>query len=57
MFYYCINYLLYVQKPEPFTDVVKQLKDTKAIYNVKAACNDFLGKLNLISNDARQEDK
>ena len=52
-----INYLLYVQKPEPFIDVIKEVKKTKATYNVKAACNDFLGKLNLVKNDAGHEDK
>ena len=25
-----INYLLYVQKPEPFIDVIKQVKNTNA---------------------------
>lgn len=52
-----INYLLYVQKPDPFIGVIKQVKETQASYNVKAACNDFLGKLNLIPNDMAHEDK
>ncbi|MEO5650098.1 MAG: sulfatase [Ginsengibacter sp.] len=51
-----INYLLYVQKPEPFTDVINEVKNAKVIYNVKAACNDFLGKMNLVDNNAENED-
>lgn len=52
-----VNYLLYVQNPKPFIDVVTEVKNSKATYNVKAACNDFLGKLGLVKNDAAHEDK
>lgn len=49
------HYLLYVQNPTPFTDVVYEVKNSKAAYNVKASCNDFPGKLGLIKNDADHE--
>lgn len=52
-----VNYLLYVQNPTPFTDVVNEVKESKATYNIKAACNDFLGKLGLVKNDADHEAK
>ncbi|MDF9796459.1 arylsulfatase A-like enzyme [Catalinimonas alkaloidigena] len=46
-----INYLLYVQKPEPFVQTVREVKDNVAInYNVSAASKDFLGRLGLIPN-------
>ncbi len=51
-----VNYLLYVQNPTPFTDVVNEVKNSNAAYNVKAACNDFPGKLGLVKNDADHED-
>ncbi|MEO6707580.1 MAG: sulfatase [Ginsengibacter sp.] len=51
-----INYLLYVKDPSPFIDTVAKVKNNEKInYNVKAACNDFLGKLGLIKNDADHE--
>ena len=52
-----INYLLYVQKPQPFSDVINEVKNTQVIYNVKAACNDFIGKLDLVNKNAAHGDK
>ncbi len=52
-----VNYLLYVKNPTSFTDVITEVKNSTATYNVKAACNDFLGKLGLIKNDAKHEEK
>lgn len=47
-----VNYLLYVQNPKPFIETVQQSRLKKGVnYNVKAACNDFLGKLRLIENN------
>ncbi len=52
-----VNYLLYVQNATSFVDVITDVKNSKANKNVKAACNDFLGKLGLVKNDAEHEDK
>ncbi len=52
-----VNYLLYIKNVDLFTATIKEVKGQKAIsYNVKAACNDFLGKLGLVANDAEHED-
>jgi len=46
-----INYLLYVDKPEPFVETVREVKDNKDVnYNVSAASKDFLGRLGIIPN-------
>lgn len=52
-----INYLLYVRDPAPFVEFVTRVKSSQATYNVKAAANDFLGKFNLVKNDAEYEDE
>jgi len=47
-----INYLLYVKNKEPFIDTIKEVHDMEGrIYNVKAACMDFLGSLGLVPNN------
>ena len=47
-----INYLLYVDDPEPFIETVKEVKDRERLdYNISAACKDFLGRLGLIPNN------
>jgi len=46
-----VNYLLYTDNKEPFVKAVVDVRNNKAtIYNVKAACSDFLGSLNLLPN-------
>lgn len=51
-----VNYLLYVKDPKPFIPMMNKIRDDKEIgYNVKAACNDVLGKLGLIRNDFDQQ--
>ena len=46
-----INYLLYVENKQPFIETIKSVHDSKGqIYNVKAACMDFLGSLGLVPN-------
>jgi hypothetical protein len=51
-----INYLLYLPKSEFFIDTIKKVKRRKnAGYMVKAACNDFLGKMGLIENNPDTE--
>lgn len=47
-----VNYLLYVDNKEPFVETVKEIHDLPgSIYNVKAACMDFLGSLGLVPNN------
>ncbi|MGQ7868233.1 sulfatase-like hydrolase/transferase [Sunxiuqinia sp. sy24] len=47
-----LNYLLYVDNKQPFVEVVKAVREKKiSIYNVKAACADFLGSLGLLPNN------
>lgn len=47
-----INYLLYVDNKQPFVETIKAVhKMSNRIYNVKAACVDFLGSLGLVPND------
>ncbi len=51
-----INALLYIDTKQPFIDTiekVRQMPDRN--YNVKAACMDFLGILNLVPNTADNE--
>ncbi|UBM59146.1 sulfatase [Marinilongibacter aquaticus] len=50
-----LNYLLYVHEPAPFVQTVQTVKQEAKNYNVKAACNDILGKLHLIANDDAHE--
>lgn len=46
-----INYLLYVQNPEPFIETIKKVKDKEGLdYRVSAASKDFLGMLGLLPN-------
>jgi hypothetical protein len=46
-----INYLLYVENKQPFIETIKSVRESKGqIYNVKAACMDFLGSLGLVPN-------
>ncbi len=47
-----INYLLYVTHKEPFVDTIESVHDMEdRNYNVKAACMDFLGSLELVPNN------
>lgn len=47
-----INFLLYVDNKRPFIETIRSVRENKtSIYNVKAACADFLGSMNLIPNN------
>ncbi len=47
-----INFLLYVENPQPFVDTIQEIYLREEWdYNVAAASKDFLGKLGLIPND------
>ena len=47
-----VNYLLYVDRKQPFADVIQSVHKMKGSnYNVKAACMDFLGSLKLVPNN------
>jgi hypothetical protein len=47
-----INYVLYIKNKKPFIETIKSVyKLPGSIYNVKAACLDFLGILKLVPND------
>jgi arylsulfatase A-like enzyme len=47
-----INYLLYVENPEPFTETIKEVyKNEDLEYESSAATKDFLGRLGLIPNN------
>ena len=47
-----INYLLYVDRKQPFADVIQSVHKMKGSnYNVKAACMDFLGSMKLVPNN------
>ncbi len=47
-----INYLLYVDNKAPFVETVKAVHEMPdRIYNVKAACVDFLGSMGLVPNN------
>lgn len=46
-----INYLLYTERKEPFTDKIREVHQMRdRDYNVKAACLDFLGIVGLVPN-------
>ena len=47
-----INFLLYVENPQPFVDTIQEIYLREEWdYNVAAASKDFLGKLGLIPNN------
>lgn len=47
-----INYLLYVDQPEPFIATIQQINQRENLdYNLSAASKDFLGSLGLIPNN------
>lgn len=47
-----INFLLYLEHPEPFVETVREVYNTKEItYDVSAAAKDFLGRLGYLPND------
>jgi arylsulfatase A-like enzyme len=47
-----INFLLYVENKQMFIETIQSVHDSKGqIYNVKAACMDFLGSLGLVPNN------
>lgn len=47
-----INFLLYLEHPEPFVETVREVYDKKEIiYDVSAAAKDFLGRLGYLPND------
>lgn len=51
-----INYLLYSQNKTPFVETIKNVHAmTNRNYNVKAACMDFLGILNMVENTSETE--
>ncbi len=51
-----INYILYVENKRPFIETINAVyKMPGSIYNVKAACLDFLGILKLVANDSDHE--
>ena len=51
-----INYLLYVDNKRTFIEAVQSAHDeTNSDYNVKAACQDFLGSLGIVPNNPAYE--
>jgi arylsulfatase A-like enzyme len=51
-----INYILYIENKQPFVETIKEVYELPgSIYNVKAACLDFLGILKLVANDFEHE--
>ena len=47
-----VNYLLYMDNKQPFVETIREVhKMPGRIYNVKAACMDFLGSLGLVPNN------
>ncbi len=47
-----INYLVYVADKQPFIETVRSVHDKEGqIYDVKAACLDFLGSMELVPNN------
>jgi len=47
-----INFLMYLESKQPFIDTIWEVyKMPDRNYNVKAACMDFLGSLNLVPNN------
>jgi len=52
-----INYLLYSKNKEPFTETIKSVYEKEGRdYNVRAACLDFLGSLDLVPNTFEYRD-
>ncbi len=52
-----INFLLYIDNKDPFIDTIHSVYESEeAIYNVKAACLDFLGSLGLVPNTFEYRD-
>lgn len=52
-----INYLLYMENKQPFVKTIQKVHDKEtSIYNVKAACMDFLGSMGLVPNDYDHKD-
>lgn len=51
-----INYLLYMDNKIPFIETIKEVHSMpNRIYNVKAACMDFLGILGMVENTSETE--
>ena len=50
-----INYLLYLPDTDSFIETIQKAKASTDNYNVKAACNDFLGMRGLVPNDSDHE--
>jgi len=51
-----INYLLYVKNKQPFIETIQSVRQMKEPdYDVKAACLDFLGDLDIIPNTIDHE--
>jgi arylsulfatase A-like enzyme len=47
-----VNYLLYMDNKQPFVETIREVHEMPGrIYNVKAACMDFLGSLGLVPNN------
>ena len=47
-----INLLMYMKNKQPFVDTIREVYNMPdRNYNVKAACMDFLGSLNLVPNN------
>ena len=47
-----VNYLLYTTNKKPFVATIRKIHDMKdRDYNVKVACMDFLGSLNIVPNN------
>lgn len=47
-----VNYLLYADNKQPFVETIREVREMPGrIYNVKAACMDFLGSLGLVPNN------
>ncbi|WP_206081863.1 sulfatase [Maribellus sediminis] len=52
-----INFLMYTENKQPFVDTIWEVyKMPDRDYNVKAACMDFLGSLNLVPNNYENRD-
>jgi len=51
-----VNYLIYMDKKQPFIDTIQSVRQMNGPdYNVKAACLDFLGSLGIIPNEVDHE--
>jgi arylsulfatase A-like enzyme len=52
-----VNFLLYIDNKNPFIDTIYSVYEREeAVYNVKAACLDFLGSLGLLPNTYEYRD-